>query len=622
MSDLIKMKLSIQHRSIGIQSGDINKDARTVSLSFSSEQPYDRWWGTEILGHNAGEVNLNRLTNKAALLDNHDARRQIGVIESTEIKGGKGYATVRFSKNPDANEVFQDVLDGIKTNVSVGYMIDKMDMIAEADGKKTYRVTSWEPMEISMVSIPADTSIGVGREEQLHERDVTIDVTIVDRTEHSKPSTMETQTEPKPETKPEPKIEVNHEAIRQKVQTDELARIRAISEAGVRWPQLKDQVEAALKSGMPVDEFNKLAMDELYKTANSGLQAGSSVSPLHVPKKDAKRYSVCEAIRLSAEGKLSGIGLEMSQEVATRIGRNPNGFFIPAFAFVDPLVAAKRDLATLTNAGGGYTVETELLGTELVDLLRNKMFVMAAGARYLGGLQGNVAIPRQSGAGTAYWIAENADVTESDQAFGQFTLAPHTLSGQTAFSKQLLTQSSIDAEGLVRNDLNTILAEAQDLAALAGSGAAGQPTGILTTTVGVATAVTFGATATWAKILAFESNVATLNADVKTMKWITSPGVRGAWKGVPKVSAYPVFLWEDDMVNGYGAFATNQIAGNKVIFGNWSDLIIANWAGIDVVTDPYTKASRGEIVVTIRLMADIGIRRPASFCYSTDSGAQ
>jgi HK97 family phage major capsid protein/HK97 family phage prohead protease len=611
------MKLPVLHRSVGIQSGDINKDARTVSLSFSSEDPYERWWGIEILGHNANEVNLKRLANKAALLDNHDTRRQIGVIESTEIKGGKGYATVRFSKNPDAEEVFQDVLDGIKSNVSVGYAIDAMDMVAEANGKKTYRVTNWEPMEISMVSIPADTTVGVGRVQETAQRDVVI----VDRTLNSKPTTMETQTEPKPETKPE--IKVDHEAIRQNVRNDEVTRIRTLAknrESFKDFPNLQAAADEAMTSGKSIAEFNEIAVREFAKTALPSVEAGSSVGTVTVPKKLAQRYSLVKAIREASERNgpgLTGVELEMSREVEKRTGRSPGGFFVPEFALT-------RDLATLTNAGGGYTVESELLGTELVDLLRHKMFVMKAGARYLGGLQGNVLIPRQTGAATMQWVAENAAVTESDQTFGQFSLAPHTGTAQTTFSKQLIAQSSIDVEGLVRNDLNLIIALGQDLAAIAGSGSAGQATGILNLPIvsGAPATVTFGATATWAKILAFESAVAALDADVDTMKWITSPGVRGAWKGVPKVSAYPTFLWENDMVNGYGAFATNQVPSNKVIFGNWADLIIANWAGIDVVTDPYTKAGTGEIVVTIRLMMDIGIRRPQSFCYSTDSGAQ
>jgi HK97 family phage major capsid protein len=609
------MKLPVLHRSVGIQSGDINKEARTVSLSFSSEQPYNRWFGTEILGHNAGEVNLTRLANRAALLDNHDPSRQIGVIESTEIKGGKGYATVRFSKNPDAEQVFQDVLDGIKTNVSVGYMIDAMDKIAETKDSKTFRVTSWEPMELSMVSIPADTSVGVGREQELNHRDVTI----VDKIEQSRATTMETQTEPKPESKPE--IKVDQEAIRQSVRTDEITRIRSISEAGRAFNGMDKHAEEAIKAGKSVAEFNDFVLRELAKGATPSVEGGSSVGVVTVPNKTAKRYSLVKAIRESSDRNgqgLTGVEKELSRDVELRTGRSPSGFFIPEFALT-------RDLATLTNAGGGYTVESELLGTELVDLLRHKMFVMAAGARYLGGLQGNVLIPRQTGAATMQWVAENAAVTESDQTFGQFSLTPHTATAQTIFSKQLIAQSSIDVEGLVRNDLNVVIALGQDLAAINGSGAGGQPTGILNLPIvgGAPETVTFGATATWAKILAFESAIAALDADVSTMKWITTPGVRGAWKGVTKAVNYPVYLWEaGDLVNGYGAFATNQVPSNKVIFGNWADLLIANWAGIDVVTDPYTKAGTGEIVVTIRLMMDIGIRRPQSFCYSTDSGAQ
>ena len=211
--------------------------------------------------------------------------------------------------------------------------------------------------------------------------------------------------------------------------------------------------------------------------------------------KDPLSYSIVKGIRESYEAQLkgsrsslSGMELEVSQEIQGKVNRSSEGFFIPEFALdnkfarnghdSDGLRLLKRDLSTITQGAGAFTVESTVLGTELVALLRPRMYTMAAGARYLGGLQGNILIPRHIGAGTAYWLAENASVTESDQTFGQFSLTPHTLMAQTKYSKQLLAQSSIDIEGLVRSDLNYILAIALDLAAMVGTGINGQPIGI------------------------------------------------------------------------------------------------------------------------------------------------
>ena len=141
-----------------------DEEARTVELSFSSEEPYERWWGTEILDHAESAVRLGRLNNGGALLMDHNGRDQVGVVERAWISGRKGRAVVRFGRSARAQEVFQDVIDGIRKLVSVGYRIVEM-VLAQRDGDNaTYRVTDWEPYEISLVSIPADTTVGVGRE--------------------------------------------------------------------------------------------------------------------------------------------------------------------------------------------------------------------------------------------------------------------------------------------------------------------------------------------------------------------------------------------------------------------------------------------------------------------------
>jgi hypothetical protein len=157
---------SMQLRSSYFERARVDKGKRIVELSFSSEEPVERFWGIEILDHREGSVNLNRLKKSGPLLMDHKKDDQIGVIEETWIDSflRKGFANVRFSKSGKGNDVFQDVLDGIRSNVSVGYQIDEVVLEKEEKDKlSTYRVTRWEPYEISMVSIPADISVGIGR---------------------------------------------------------------------------------------------------------------------------------------------------------------------------------------------------------------------------------------------------------------------------------------------------------------------------------------------------------------------------------------------------------------------------------------------------------------------------
>jgi len=149
-------------RSFGIRKEDINTEARTVNLSFSSEQPVERWFGMEILDHNPDSVDLSRLQDSAPVLVDHSGD-QVGVVMEAEVKNKKGFATLRFSQGKRGKEVFQDIEDGIRKNVSVGYVIRKFEETKEEGKEPVFRALDWMPLEISIVSVPADQTVGVGR---------------------------------------------------------------------------------------------------------------------------------------------------------------------------------------------------------------------------------------------------------------------------------------------------------------------------------------------------------------------------------------------------------------------------------------------------------------------------
>lgn len=177
----IKKVQSNGRRSFDFTRDSLSVEKRTVDLAFSSEEPYERWYGKEILGHSKEEVDMTRIQNGASLLWNHDSNQLIGVVEKAAIGSDKvGRATVRFGNSEKAKQVFQDVQDGICTKVSVGYRINSMEMI-ECEGgdpddceDATYRATSWTPYELSMVSIPADDTVGVGRSDASESNEIEI----------------------------------------------------------------------------------------------------------------------------------------------------------------------------------------------------------------------------------------------------------------------------------------------------------------------------------------------------------------------------------------------------------------------------------------------------------------
>lgn len=346
---------------------------------------------------------------------------------------------------------------------------------------------------------------------------------------------------------------------------------------------------------------------------------------------DLRRYSLVRAInKLGNHAPLDGIEGEASNAVAKICGREASGFFIPP-----ELWQGRRDLAKGTGNLGGYSVQKDVLGSSLIELLRNQTVAFELGARLLSGLVGDVELPKQASPATCRWVAENEQTAPSNLTFGQVGLSAHRLSATSTLGKMLLAQSSVDVEGLVREDFARVLAIAIDRCALAGTGSDGQPLGILGTP-GIGQ-ITWGGSPTWLKLLEFEEQLADANALLTTAAWAMSPASATKMKAIPKIAAstVPIFLWESPdasmgrnngligKVNGYPARATQQLGDtHRAIFGNWSDLVIADWIGQDVVVDPYTLADRHQIKVTINMLLDVCVRHPASFSVSTDSAAQ
>ncbi len=629
-------------RSFEIRAEAVDAESRTVELSFSSDLPYKRWWGTEVLDHGDG-ADFSRLNNAAALLWNHDWDKQIGVVESAQVDGSKGIAKVRFSKSAEGEEAWQDVQDGIKRNVSVGYRVLEMvlEKESEEDGEE-YRVTKWAPYEISLVSVPADATVGVGREA---EKDLVR--SMVKEKKEDKNITDKNITEKKEEKKTSRPAESgqagdteDHGGGEKTDLGDGDLKNKDIT-TGFERIEMADKIElTAEQERARVSGINKLSREEAYRMhcpadrVEKWIDEGTSLdevradllesfgavkapsSPMELPNKEAQEFSIVRAIRQVANGgKLEGLEKEVSDATAKHVKREAQGFFVPH-------AVASRALTANTGSAGGYTVGTELQTGSMVQLLRNKTKVSGLGARTLTGLVGDVAIPKQTGGATSYWLGETESAPESQQTFGQLGMTPHRLVGVTPFSKQLLNQSSLDIESFVRMDIASVLAIAKDLACINGSGADGEPRGIMNTT-GINAGVTFGGAPTWADVVQFETDIFTDNAESENMAFLSTPGVQGKWKTVERASGTAKFLLDDERrANGYNFEVTNQVPDNKVIFGNWADLIMAEWDGYDIVVDPYTLAGSGQVKITITLLCDMAVRHPVSFSVSTDAGNQ
>jgi HK97 family phage major capsid protein/HK97 family phage prohead protease len=587
-------------RAFALDRAAIDDDARTVSIAFSSETPYDRYWGVEILDHAPESIRLDRLRSKGPLLIDHDnsVRSQVGVIESVEIGADRvGRAVVRFGKDADSDLIYQKVKDGIINNVSVGYVIHDAKPVETKKGDRdTYRITDWEPLECSLVAVPADNSVGVGRSLdqppqdsiQIPERIIMPEVTL-DRAAIEREAT-----------------DAANKAANQRT-----ADIIAIGE------MFKDQggekrAAEALRAGKSVDEFRA---ETLAWAAT--LPKPAAVSQVGMTDKEARSYSVIRAIRAMVDRDWSNAGLEHEVHVAickrAGIAESPNG------GFYVPYEAQQRDMIVATPTAGGNLVATDLLAGSFIDLLRNRTTVAQLGATMLTGLVGNVAVPKQSGAGTAYWLANEATaITESQMTIAQLPLAPKNVGAYTELSRQLLMQSTPSADALVMNDLARVLALAIDLAALEGTGASGQPTGISATSgIGAVT----GTSIDYAKVLEFQTDVAASNALASNCAYVTTPTVAALLMQRHKASNTYSPLWDggvlDGQVSGFRAMSTNQVTAGSMVFGDFSQVVIGEWGMLELALNPYANFVAAISGIRAIQTVDVGIRHAGAFSRAT-----
>jgi HK97 family phage major capsid protein len=618
-------------RSATLQRERVDRETRTVELALSSEEPYDRWWGREVLSHDRAAVRLGRLNSGAhPLLVDHNTRDQVGVIEKAWLGDDRKLrCIVRFGKSVRAEEIFQDVADGIRTLVSVGYRIHEMKLAKTNDDFDEYLVTDWEPHEGSIVAVPADPTVGVGREQEAaFIRSFTTgpeaqEITIMSKTDAALAEDKGSLTPPPQSAAADLARERNAGAAQER------ERVRNITALGERFSQ-RAAAEKAIEAGTGYDAFREAMFKQWEQSGEVRLADPGEIG---LTTKEVQQFRFTNLIAATlwpddpAVRKMAGFEIECARAAADKRqdvrADRANAFTVPVDVLTSPLgmsreaaeQAAKlviqramaagrvgqRDLVVGTATAGGNLVATELLASSFVDILVNRMAVMGMGATMLSDLQGNIAIPRATGGSTGYWVAENSASTESQQAFDQVAMTPKTAGAFVDYSRRLLLQSSIAVEAFVRMDIARTIALMIDLAAIAGSGSSNQPRGVLNVVgIGSVAGGTNGAAPTWDHIVDLESAVANANVSAGSMGYLTNTRVRGRLKKTQQfASTNGAAVWAGSELNGYRAEVSNQVPSNltkgsasgicsAILFGNWSDLLIGLWGGLDIMVDPYT----------------------------------
>ena len=578
-------------RSATFDRSAINADARTVELAFSTEAPYERWFGIEILDHSPESVDLSRMGNIPLLLD-HNPEKLVGTIENIQIGADRvGRAVARFGRSALAEEAFRDMQDGIRPSISVGYIVNKMEEETPSrDGMPpVMRVKNWQVLEISSVAVPADPFAGLGRSADM-EIETTVEIT-----------------GPQADEAVDAAADAGIEEI-----IDAAAEAAADDE---RAAELPDGVIEVVDNAQPIIEHKEQEMSQIDLTPA-----------------EQKNYSYARALSAAlarAEGQsVSGFEVEISQDLERNMpatARSHGGIYVP----YSLQRAAISEALYNTSNKGAETVFTEM--GEFIDLLRAQSQAVQLGARVMNGLQGPVSFPKQTGANTAYWMPENdgTDVTAGNATLGSVTLSPKTLQSTTSYSRQLLAQSSIDIEGFIRNDMAAVHALAWDLAVFHGAGASNEPDGLYHLS-GV-NSIAMGGVPTFGKIIDMITEVAKDNALAGNLAFITTPGMAGKLsQTVVAASTDTRMIWGGSLtegnLGGYRAVASSQVkatlgAGSEhgILFGNWNDILIGLWGagGFEIVVDPYAKKKQGMVEITSFQLVDIAARHAESFCKAT-----
>lgn len=610
--------------------GEVNTEDRTVEVVFGSEYPVVRWmWNgrdyeqfNEILSFDPEHIDIGRMEGGTApVLDNHDryggTRSTLGVVESAELKGDHGTAVLRFSKKPSADEVFQDVQDGILRAVSVGYVVREYQDTGEvgANGLPNYRATDWEALEVSIAPVPADPN---AKTTGSREHDVTTAVRIIGREseapevkkpvkevrkeaqkEDKKQVTQATR-DAKPQNKSYMKVNINDLKASRKALEDEFGTLDVLTE--------RDETQEARYNEViaKIDDLNaSIEREEKAEAIRAArVAAGEAASNAEEKEKKnmVKRFSFSEAVRGALSGGVTGVAAEM-REHAINNGHTGAGDIVIPGDF--QRAGAADDFQAGSGDGSGY-VATES-GT-FIEGLMMPLSIEAWGTQVFNNQMANLKFPRESVNADATQEGEVDAGAASGAEMDELTLSPVRFHNDTKYSKQLLIQGGNAVESdiagilrrgherrLLKHVFNTALAAATDIAAADGADYDAIANSLINTVLG-----NEGLT--------------------ENCRFVFSPSTHEYMQSAVSVTGISQLLNENTktLKGGYSYHATPYMADasagvGQVLFGDWANAVLAYFGGIDIVVDPYSAKDTAQVELTMNRWADFDLRQAGGF---------
>lgn len=362
-------------------------------------------------------------------------------------------------------------------------------------------------------------------------------------------------------------------------------------------------------------------------------------------KDDQKRFNLTKFLREAGKGKLTGFELEMHQEADNETrsalretdaaNAEMTGFGIPQDIMenmrmnVAQLRAKQFRAQSTTTTEGGYGIQTDV--GALIEPLYPNPVVARLGATVLDNLVGNQTWPKDTNLFSFAFESETSASDDTSKTFGQVALSPKRLAGRTDISRRLLLQEkSRGMQVYLESEFIKGVDVAVDVAAINGSGATNNPTGILNTaSIPNIIMGANGGVPTWSQILQFQKELDQDSALNGNLSYLTTPEMRSILMATLKNATYGTtgYIWEtNNTMGGMPAAVSTSVPkgltigssslAHAIIFGNWSDLLVGKWGGTYVLIDPYTQATTSQVRIHCELQMDIAVRRTQSFAIS------
>ena len=595
---------------------NIDEEKRTIELSFSSDAEI-RIWSDEvqILGHKDGEYNFDFLNDGAPLLLEHNRNNQIGVVEKAWVEGNKGRAIVRFSRSTLAQEIFQDFIDGIRSKISVGNYIESQYLLRSDEDYNTFYVDKWTSFEISVVSIPADNNVGSNRSAN---------------TENTKKAIKEETPMPDQVTGSVSEGEAGDVQTRGRAPaqvttpSSDDVKTRALFEtsqeilaigAEYRSLEFANEYIQANKDKISVRSFQKQLLEKLHPesesyNANAALQQRAS-GDLDLSKRDNQRFSLVRAVRalINPNDRLAqqeaAYEYDVCHEAAKKAGYRSAGMFIP------DEILHKRALNTgLSGAGAsGDLIGESLLSGQLIPALVNQSAVMQY-ANIMNGLVGNVSIPIEGADPNAAWIdSETGSLPEGDTDFGKLLLSPKKLASFVTINSDLIYQSSLDVEHMVAMKIIRSIALKMDHTILYGSGASGEPLGIMNMN-GLPIIPFAEDDPTYGEVVAMKGAIASQNAPTDALRYLASSNTLSTLESKQKfenANGDTIYNADNQTIAAKKVTESNQLDDNELLLGDFSRVNVARWGGVDMLADRYTGRYQDQIKISAIERMDCGV---------------